>query len=792
MMNKKLNHLLSLVMVLLCTVGMVSAQQIVNIPGVGNAGTFGQFNGPNTFYNFYDSGGSAGNYGANNNGIVSFAPQTAGAKVQAVFSIFQTETNFDALYCFDGTTTGAPKIVGPAGAPLGNNVYGTGGFWSSANNPAAAPSNVAPGTVRATAANASGALTFAFTSDGSGQYQGWAAVVTQFIPCNPVPGPALAVGLSPGVCVANLNVALPATYNPAGCINDVNNNLRYILDANPAVNIPKPLPATVTINNIPSGAHVITWQVYNGSGAVLGQATQNLQVNDTEAPVLNCPSDIIINLDPGLCCSYVSWGEVTATDNCPFVGPVMTYNFKVYMRNGAFGPNMGSNAGWTLVADAGYNVTGAFVTGGGSNVVIPFTTQFTIPAGQVSGLYYVIDNGTTLNRRIMYNSTNTTTNDGNIQIMDGAGINAGIFTGIAFQPRGAYISVNYQLGGEAEVIKDFGPDSGAELCKDDSPWVVQYSAEDVAGNVGTCSFSIQVLEYASPVTKLSCNDNVQISLDEDCVTEVGADDVLEGGPYGCYDDYVVTIYNANNTPLASSPNVGRPQIGGTWKVKVTDPETGNSCWGLISVEDKLAPVMECTDFEVNCGDEIEEHPAPAIFQAEDPLFFPTSFLAHGGGTAFSLQGNTLPGGVYFNITNNSASPLQITGFGIRFGNPQFGMVNAPQTMEVWTAPTFVGNETNMAAWTNLGPYTIDVIPPYFATGTGDLAQLDLSSNVTIPAGETRGFHVWGATACPIFNYFNGTAPVTNGPFTVAGGPISLWSVEQPVPGLELLPCQTSQ
>lgn len=136
--------------------------------------------------------------------------------------------------------------------------------------------------------------------------------------------------------------------------------------------------------------------------------------------------------------------------------------------------------------------------------------------------------------------------------------------------------------------------------------------------------------------------------------------------------------------------------------------------------------MECTSFEVNCGDDIPQGiPAPAIFQAEDPLFFPLSFLPHGGGTAFSLSGNTLPGGVYFNIKNNSADPLQITGFGIRFGNPAFGQVNAPQTMEVWTAPTFVGNETNMAAWTNLGPYTIDVIPPYFDNGTGPLAQLDL-------------------------------------------------------------------
>ncbi|HRW76639.1 MAG TPA: hypothetical protein P5563_12090, partial [Saprospiraceae bacterium] len=537
-------------------------------------------------------------------------------------------------------------------------------------------------------------------------------------------------------------------------------------------------------------------------------------VVDEIPPTLICPVDRIINLDPGLCCAVVSWADPMATDNCPFIGPAMShsqsptlnsgwygfannlenlssddmiinqvtvrasatpignYNFKVYMRLGTFQPNMLSNAGWTLVADNSFFVDGAFVTGGGSDVVIPLSTAFTIPAGQTAAIYYVHDNGTTLNRRIMYNSASTESNDGNIRIFDGAGINPGIFTGIAFQPRGAYLTVQYQLGGDAEVIQTGGPLSGDELCKDDSPWTVSYEVADASGNVSTCSFNIQVNEYANPVTSLACNDLVQISLDEDCLTTIGADDILEGGPYGCYDDYIVEIFNPNNTLLVTSPQIGRPQIGLTLKVKVTDPETGNSCWGLIKAEDKLPPVLVCTDLELNCGVEIPEQPAPAVFQQEDPVQYPASFLAHGGGTAYSLSGNTLPGGVYFNVTNNSAEELEITGFGIRFGDPAFGAVNAPQTMEVFSAPTYVGNETNPAAWTNLGPQTITVIPPYFATGTGELAQLPLSTNIVLAPGETRGFHVWGATACPIFNYFNGTAPVTNGPFTVTGGPVS--------------------
>ncbi|MCB0694800.1 MAG: hypothetical protein KDC19_11220, partial [Saprospiraceae bacterium] len=199
-MNKKLSIISSLVLGLLCLAGMVTAQNhpyntgsqaVYNVPAVG-------------FLTYYDAGGPGGNYPTNHNNIntsIRFQPTTAGAKVQAVFTQFATETSFDALYVWDGPTTASPKIASANGAPIVNNFWGTGGFWSSANNPAAAPSNVAPGTVRATAANASGALTFGFVSDGSVQYVGWTAQVSEFIPCNPVPNPVnLALSVDLGTC----------------------------------------------------------------------------------------------------------------------------------------------------------------------------------------------------------------------------------------------------------------------------------------------------------------------------------------------------------------------------------------------------------------------------------------------------------------------------------------------------------------------------------------------------------------------------------------------------------------
>ncbi len=561
------------------------------------------------------------------------------------------------------------------------------------------------------------------------------------------------------------------------------------------------------------GVTPVTLIVSDDCGNTASCVSQVTVIDDIP-PTLTCPSDIIVNLDPGACCAIVSWTDPTATDNCPFSGPsgmvisapaasnnqnavggIVVFDLVnntagpltissmssmilgptmvgIYVKSGT-GYGFEQNAGaWTLAytADA---TAGPF-----NPTLTPFTTDFVIPPGVTGVALHMIStqsrytNGTPAGVKAYGLSTNGTYTDGTLTVLAGATSNT-FFASAPFNPRIWNGSVTYQTPSvSADPIQTGGPLSGTELCKDDSPWTVSYEVSDVAGNVSTCSFDIQVLEYPDPVTSLACNDLVQISLDEDCITTIGADDILEGGPYGCYDDYIVSIFNPNNTPLVGSPNIGRPQIGLTLKVKVTDPETGNSCWGLIKVEDKLPPVLVCTDLEVNCGADIPLEPAPAVFQQEDPVQYPASFLAHGGGTAYSLSGNTLPGGIYFNITNNSAEELEITGFGLRFGDPAFGPVNAPQTMEVFTAPTFVGNETNAGAWTNLGPQNIATIPAYFATGTGDLAQLELSANQVLAPGETRGFHVWGATACPIFNYFNGTAPVTNGPFTVAGGPVS--------------------
>lgn len=99
---------------------------------------------------FYDDGGASNNYGNNKDITMTFMPGTPGGILEATFLEFNTESGYDHLYIFDGTSTNAPSL---------------GQFNGSTS----------PGTVTAT--NSEGALTFRFTSDYSVNNSGWVASI---------------------------------------------------------------------------------------------------------------------------------------------------------------------------------------------------------------------------------------------------------------------------------------------------------------------------------------------------------------------------------------------------------------------------------------------------------------------------------------------------------------------------------------------------------------------------------------------------------------------------------------
>ena len=121
-----------------------------------------------------------------------------------------------------------------------------------------------------------------------------------------------------------------------------------------------------------------------------------------------------------------------------------------------------------------------------------------------------------------------------------------------------------------------------------------FELQDNDGNVlSSCCFDVVVNEYPTPIGSLACNDLVNISVDTNCVATITADMILEGGPYGCYDNYIVELGNSMTGPFNLGNTVTCEDIGKTYAAQVTDPRSHNRCWGWVKIEDKIPPTIEC-------------------------------------------------------------------------------------------------------------------------------------------------------------------------------------------------------
>ncbi|MFN4254833.1 MAG: dockerin type I domain-containing protein [Saprospiraceae bacterium] len=115
-----------------------------------------------------------------------------------------------------------------------------------------------------------------------------------------------------------------------------------------------------------------------------------------------------------------------------------------------------------------------------------------------------------------------------------------------------------------------------------------------------CSIALtQIVNVVATPTNLTCNNHIQVSLEADCTTEITPDMVLEG-TYGCFDDYTVQLRLIPSNVLVGN-TVNASHIGKKLKATVTHLVSGNTCWGEISVEDKLPPALTCDDVVVNCA-----------------------------------------------------------------------------------------------------------------------------------------------------------------------------------------------
>jgi len=107
-------------------------------------------------------------------------------------------------------------------------------------------------------------------------------------------------------------------------------------------------------------------------------------------------------------------------------------------------------------------------------------------------------------------------------------------------------------------------------------------------------FAFSLLSYVeSQAQSIACNNNVQVSLNKDCEADITPAMILEGEDESNLPNFSVSIAGVSGTIVTQT---------GVYEVTVTDATTGNSCWGTITVEDKLAPFIEACDCPVGNTD----------------------------------------------------------------------------------------------------------------------------------------------------------------------------------------------
>ncbi|HRX29934.1 MAG TPA: HYR domain-containing protein, partial [Saprospiraceae bacterium] len=473
-------------------------------------------------------------------------------------------------------------------------------------------------------------LTVRLTGDGYGESApSVASTIVQILPANCVvncPSDVVAYA-NQGSCGANVNIPLPTSQGSC----------------------------TVSFQDLSGyyaiGTHELSYTSSSGSTCHF-----TVTVIDDTNPIINNCANMTFTLENGECSVYVP-DFLDATDDCSNVTTTMSQNFNFSTINSGPTCNNGETKYYRIFNTTSYNINTYYNV---SSIELAIYQAYNFPNIGVN-LYKYSGDLNPVNMELVAGTTmsvpNTTQDfltvpisaqfEAGDQIALEVIVPGSNFSGfvLGFNDSGetspSYISsvtcntaipvTVESIGFNADaMMRLHGTESPTRLYKTfgnydldgDFPIGVHnltYEAIDASGNKTQCSFTITVNPVQNPLTAMGCNDLINIVLDEDCTAVVLPDELLEGGPYPCYDSFSVHIEDLQGNDIGNT--VDGSHVGQTLTATVKGPN-GNSCWSKIFVEDKLAPNLECNTVYTSCsGDLSPGSPLGTM------LAFPANILA---------------------------------------------------------------------------------------------------------------------------------------------------------------------
>jgi hypothetical protein len=559
----------------------VSASQTSQTLCNGSATTAITFTGavPGTVFNWTNNAPGIGLAASGSGDIASFtAVNNGGAPVIATITATPVFSN-GGTNC-SGTPVSVTITVNPtAQVNQPANVTTCGGVLTTANF-----TTTTPGTTYSWT-NSNTGIGLAASGTGNISFTATAVVVSTVATITVTPNYT-----NNGVSCPGTPKTFTITVNPLPTVNAVGNQTLCSGELTSAVAFTGSLPGTTFnwTNNNPS-----IGLAASGSGNIAAFATVN---NSATTQVAT------ITVTPVL---------VTTGGSCP--GTPVTFTITVFPRpqvNVGADQEICENQKANLTAQLGGGATGGTWTGGagtfanataavttytpaaseyGATVTLTFTSND--PAGPCPAVSDAL--------QVTVNTLPIVSAGIDVKVCDGDVLNLSQM-GASIQANGSGVTTgSWSTSGSGS----FQPNSGFPTALTYTPSAADYLAgfvtltltsADPAGPCNTVNDQA-LLSFKGPETVI-CNDNVQVSLDASGVAIINPDMVLEG----TYDDdfFTVAVFQ-NNQNLGNT--VDCSQVGKTLQVRVTDICTGNFCWGTIKIEDKLPPVVTCTDIHVICA-----------------------------------------------------------------------------------------------------------------------------------------------------------------------------------------------
>lgn len=164
----------------------------------------------------------------------------------------------------------------------------------------------------------------------------------------------------------------------------------------------------------------------------------------------------------------------------------------------------------------------------------------------------------------------------------------------------------------SSVTQISGPERGSVL--DVGTYMVSYMATDSSGNRDTCSFAIHVLPFTEE--NFNCKE-VTVDLDENCEAWLDMSTIIDQNKTNCMHDLEAVIIIGSDTLRSERVNLSAYQ-GQHIKYNLCDKTSGICCSADITIKDRHAPVLMCTDsVYVSCILDADDYRPDVISECSD-------------------------------------------------------------------------------------------------------------------------------------------------------------------------------